>query len=105
MEGRGRFAAWLGAAGAAAAIAAPASAAAPAWRFHGQALGTSLDIVAVAPARDTARIAAEAARAEIARLDAILSGWRPDSELARLNAADRLAVSEDLYRVIAGTER
>jgi thiamine biosynthesis lipoprotein len=105
MEGPVRFATWLGLAGAAAALAAPASAAASAWRFHGQALGTSLDIVAVTPARETALIAAQAARAEIARLDAVLSGWRADSELSRLNAADRLAVSEDLYRVIADSER
>lgn len=56
-------------------------------------------------AADAARALA-AARSEIARLDKVLSGWRDDSELARLNASTGpMAVSEDLYRVIDGCER
>ena len=71
-------------------------------RFHeDHVLGTSMElVVAGADAQASARALA-AAKAEIARLDKVLSGWRPDSELARLNASDSpLAVSHDLYRVI-----
>ncbi len=39
------------------------------------------------PDRDTLRAAAEAALDEVARWDAVLSDWRADSALARLNAA------------------
>jgi len=73
-------------------------------RFHeDHVLGTSLELV-VADAHASARALA-AAKAEIARLDRVLSGWRPDSELARLNAADGpMAASHDLYRVIERCE-
>ncbi len=75
-------------------------------RFHeDHVLGTSLElVVAGADAHSSARALA-AARAEIARLDKVLSGWRPDSELARLNASEApMAVSHDLYRVIEQCE-
>jgi thiamine biosynthesis lipoprotein len=103
MHRDGRFAAALAGV---AAMAAPAHAEAQAWRFHADdVLGTSLDIVAVAADRASAWMAAESARREIDRLDAVLSGWRADSELAALNAAERMAVSPDLYRVLAACER
>ena len=87
-------------------VAAPHPAAAQAWRFHAPAvLGTSLEVVAVTPSRAEALVAAQAARAEIARLDAVLSGWREDSELCALNRARTLAVSSDLYAVLAACER
>ena len=75
-------------------------------RFHeDHVLGTSMElVVAGADAHASARALA-AAKAEIARLDKVLSGWRPDSELARLNAADgAMAASHDLYRVIEQCE-
>lgn len=103
-----RFLALLAGAGLAAVAAQPAQAQVAqtrAWRFQAEALGTSLDMVAVASDRATALIAAEAARAEIARLDAVLSGWRADSELSALNRSNSMAVSPDLFRVIAACER
>jgi len=64
-------------------------------------LGTSLDMTAVGQGADAAFAAA---LAEIGRLDPLLSGWRQDSELARLNAAAEAEVSPDLYAVIAAAE-
>ena len=82
--------------------AAPAEAG---WNFHfDHVLGTSLDIVAVTADQKLAALAADVARAEIARLDAILSGWRSDSELQKLNAVPQMAVSRDLFNVIAQSE-
>jgi thiamine biosynthesis lipoprotein len=104
MQGWGRWSAVLAAAGAA--VAAPAQAETPAWRFHADpVLGTSLDLVAVTRDPADARRAADAARAEIDRLDSLLSGWRPDSELSRLNRSDALAVSPELYAVLSACEQ
>jgi thiamine biosynthesis lipoprotein len=69
-----------------------------------QALGTSLDLVAVGGERSDAEIALAAAEAEIARLDPILSGWREDSELAALNRGEG-TVSPDLSHVLAAAAR
>ncbi|HTI66887.1 MAG TPA: DUF2271 domain-containing protein [Caulobacteraceae bacterium] len=105
-DGRGRFAALLAGAGIAALAAPAAQAQTQAYRFHADhVLGTSLDMVAVAGDPATALMAAQAARDEIGRLDAVLSGWRADSELSALNAAGRMQVSADLYRVLAACER
>jgi thiamine biosynthesis lipoprotein len=98
----------LGAAGlgVTAALAAPAAAEAHTWRWHGDhVLGTSLDLAAVAERPLAAALAIDAVRSEIARLDAVLSGWRADSELMRLNRACELVVSDDLFAVIAACER
>ena len=104
---------WLRSLSAGAGIAAIAAAAAPAaaqsHRFHDDhILGTSLDVVAVG-GEGSALVAVAAARAEIARLDRILSGWRDDSELSGLNrrVADGAAipVSDDLFGVVAAAER
>lgn len=87
---------------------APATrpAAAPSWSFHADhVLGTSLDVVAVSRDEATAREALAVVRAEIDRLDRVLSTYRADSELSALNACDGMAVSEDLYAVIAACER
>lgn len=90
----------------AAALLAPAQAEAGAWRFHADhVLGTSLDLAVVAKKPMAAALAIDAARTEIARLDKILSGWRSDSELIALNAAESLRVSPDLFAVIAVCER
>ena len=82
----------------------PASAAV--HRFHDDhVLGTSMDFAVVGVDAAQAARALAAARAEVARLDKVLSGWRDDSELAGLNASTGpAAVSEDLYRVIEGCE-
>lgn len=90
----------------AAALVAPAQAETGAWRFHADhVLGTSLDLAVVARKPVAAALAIDAARTEIARLDRILSGWRSDSELIALNAADEMPVSSDLFAVIAACER
>jgi FAD:protein FMN transferase len=76
-------------------------------RFHqDHVLGTSMDLVVVgADAQEAARALA-AVQAEVRRLDKVLSGWRPDSELARLNASTGpMIVSEDLFRVIDRCEQ
>jgi len=47
--------------------------------------------------------AVERAFAEVARLEAVLSNWRPDSEVSRLNdaaAAGPVTVSDDLYTAV-----
>ena len=57
-----------------------------AFHFHDDhVLGTSLDITAVGKDELAAALAVGAIRAEIARLDKVLSGWRNDSELHALN--------------------
>ncbi|WP_172448574.1 DUF2271 domain-containing protein [Caulobacter mirabilis] len=92
--------------GAAAALAAvPAQAEVRTWRMHDDhVLGTSLDLAVVASSQASAEMAAAAARAEIDRLDAILSGWRDDSELAALNGARQRVVSPDLFAVLHAAE-
>lgn len=104
MDERRRFAALLAGAGAMALAAPVAHAEARAWRFQAEALGTSLDLVVAAPDYVTALTAAQAARAEVKRLDRTLSAWRADSELNNLNRAEDASVSPDLYRVIAACE-
>jgi len=87
---------------------ASASPAASAYRFHeDHVLGTSLDATVMAADTAQARRALEAARSEIRRLDAVLSGHRADSELSALNAnpADEAAVSHDLFAVLASAEQ
>lgn len=88
------------------ALVAPAQAETGTWRFHADhVLGTSLDLAVVAKKPLAAALAIDAARTEIARLDRVLSGWRSDSELIALNAADTMTVSPDLFAVIAACER
>jgi len=91
------------------AVPMAASAAVPAearvWRLHDDhVLGTSLDLTVVASSQAAAMIAAQAARAEIDRLDVVLSGWREDSELAALNASDTHVASPDLFAVLRQAE-
>ncbi|HEY9104454.1 FAD:protein FMN transferase, partial [Chitinimonas sp.] len=89
---------------------APASAArqpaeAASWRFHADhVLGTSMDLVAVSHDEATAQEALAVVRAEIARLDQVLSSYRPDSELAALNRCSEMQVSADLFNVVAACE-
>ena len=50
-------------------------------------MGTALEISVAAPSREKALDASEAAVCEIERVDALLSTWRSDTPLARLDAA------------------
>src|SRR5512138_3187206 len=68
-------------------------------------LGTRLQLQIVASSQAAAHEAALAVRAEIDRLDLILSGWRDDSELAALNRHHRFVASPELFAVIALAER
>jgi len=54
---------------------------------HLAAMGTALALVVSAPTRDLALRASEAGVREIERHEALLSTWREDTPLARLNAA------------------
>ncbi|HWK55525.1 MAG TPA: DUF2271 domain-containing protein [Hyphomicrobiales bacterium] len=64
-------------------------------------LGTSLDLTLYGVAREPAEAASAAALTEIARLDAILSSYRDDSELMRLNRSHASsAASTELLDVV-----
>ena len=54
---------------------------------HLAAMGTALSLTVSAPTRDAALRASEAGVREIERVEALLSTWRADTPLARLNAA------------------
>ena len=51
-------------------------------------MGTRLRVSVVAPSAEVGATAIEAAFAEVRRLEAVLSSWREDSELGRLNEAE-----------------
>jgi FAD:protein FMN transferase len=69
-------------------------------------LGTSFGLTVNGVDANQAAAMRDAALGEIERLNAVLSGWRPDSELARLNAAQGpVVVSDDLFKVIAACEQ
>ena len=75
------------------------------FHFHDDhVLGTSLDITTVGNDEPAAVLAVSAIRAEISRLDKVLSGWREDSELHVLNAGCATEASSDLFHVIAACE-
>jgi thiamine biosynthesis lipoprotein len=69
------------------------------------AMGTTVELLLDAPDGRLARAAAAAARAEFARLEALLSRFLPDSELSRLNRARRMRVGPDLLRVAGSALR
>lgn len=54
---------------------------------HLAAMGTALSLTVSAPTRDAALRASEAGVREIERIEGLLSTWRDDTPLARLNAA------------------
>jgi thiamine biosynthesis lipoprotein ApbE len=54
---------------------------------HLAAMGTALTLTVSAPTRDFALAASEAGAREVERVEALLSTWRADTPLARLNAA------------------
>lgn len=71
--------------------------AAPPLRHRFRAMGTSIELLVEA---DEATTALAAAEQEFHRLEALLSRFRPDSELSRLNAEGSLAAGPDLLRVL-----
>ena len=64
--------------------------------FH--AMGTSVDLVVEA---EDARAAFDAAEAEFERLEQVMSRFRPDSELSRLNREGSIDASHDLAEVVS----
>jgi thiamine biosynthesis lipoprotein len=83
-----------------AAVMAPGASEAQVWRLHQpHVLGASLDLAVVADDPAVALKAARAARAEIDRLDQVLSRWRADSVLSRG------ATSAELEAVVTAAER
>ena len=71
--------------------------AAPLLRRRFRAMGTEIELLVEAAEAATALAAAEA---EFHRLEALLSRFRADSELSRLNARGALAAGPDLLRVV-----
>jgi len=74
---------------------------------HGRELGTSYEVVVLAPPGEAAaaRLALAAARAECRALEAVLSEWREDSELSRLNqraGQEAVEASPLLLRLLQG---
>jgi FAD:protein FMN transferase len=70
-------------------------------------MGTVFRLVFYAPDQATADKAAKAAFARAAELDAIMSDYKPDSELMRLckkAGGDPVKVSEDLFKVLRRAE-
>ena len=66
-------------------------------------MGTVFEIVVYHPSSDHAAQAMEEALQEIVRLDGVMSNYKTDSELSRLNRTAHFraqVVSSDLYRVI-----
>ncbi len=65
-------------------------------------MGTLAIATATSAPADTAAAAAAIALVfgEIARLEQVMSSWRDDSELSRLNAAGSASCSEDLFAVL-----
>lgn len=67
-------------------------------------MGVQTRLVFFAPDREAALHAAEAAYAELARLDQVMSDYRPDSELSRLSdtagSTARTALSPDLFEIL-----
>jgi FAD:protein FMN transferase len=62
-----------------------------------RAMGTDVELLLDAPRGDAALVAAEA---EFHRLEKLLSRFRPDSELSRLNAEGSIEAGPDLVRVV-----
>lgn len=72
-------------------------------RVERSAMGSPFAITAVAPDEATAQAAAEAAFAEIERIEARISSWRESSETSALNrsaGSGPMEVSEELFELI-----
>jgi thiamine biosynthesis lipoprotein len=71
-------------------------------------MGTTLGVVVAAPSRSQAIDATEEAFEAVRRLDDVLSTWREDSEIARLNHAvpgKPVLLSPDLYLILQDAAR
>jgi len=66
-------------------------------RHRFRAMGTDVELLVESRDADSTLAVAEA---EFHRLEALLTRFRPESELSRLNAAGRLAAGPDLLRVV-----
>lgn len=64
------------------------------------AMGTEVELLLDASQDEAAEGALDAAESEFHRLEALLTRFRPDSELSRLNVAGTLAAGPDLVRVV-----
>lgn len=67
-------------------------------------MGTTLDLTVYAPSRDAADAAMNAAFAEVSRLDAALSTYKPESEISRLNRAaggEAMTVGTDTMNLLS----
>ncbi|MCH6256327.1 DUF2271 domain-containing protein [Puniceicoccaceae bacterium K14] len=74
-------------------------------RFHrDHILGTSYDLTVVVDDPDIAQATEAAVIQEIERLTAILNLYDSESEISRLNRADAMIVSEDLFAVLKISE-
>lgn len=69
----------------------------PVLRRRFRAMGTEIELLVEA---DEASAALDAAAAEFHRLEELLSRFRPESELSRLNARGTFAAGPDLLRVL-----
>jgi len=68
-----------------------------------EVMGTFGHIIAVAPDTPTAQSAIQAARDEVIRIDAMMSDYKPDSALSRVNAraaAEPVPVDPELFAVL-----
>ncbi|MCE9660372.1 MAG: FAD:protein FMN transferase [Burkholderiales bacterium] len=76
----------------------------PKFEFSRLAMGVEARIVLQAPSVETAAAAADEAFAEIERLEASFSDWRPDSELSQLSeraGSGPVPASADLFAILA----
>jgi thiamine biosynthesis lipoprotein len=69
-------------------------------RHSFRAMGTDVEILLDTVAGPEALLALASAEAEFERLEALLSRFRPDSELSRLNAQGELDAGDDLLNVV-----
>lgn len=90
MPTRRRFVSIIAGCAALSPLAGLGKAAAPVSAWKGVALGAAAEMTLVHPDRAKAQALIAECSAEIDRLEAILSLYRPDSALARLNAAGEL---------------
>jgi thiamine biosynthesis lipoprotein len=85
------------------ALSLPAAAAAEPERHQREnVLGTSFEMIVVDASAQEVDAAVAAALAEIARLDAVLSVWKDDSELSRFNRSEGAQELSDDLRAVLG---
>ncbi|MEQ8234158.1 MAG: FAD:protein FMN transferase [Gammaproteobacteria bacterium] len=93
--------------GAASAVAGTGPSATGTLEFATRTMGTVVELGIRGADPDAAAVAASAVFAEFARLDRLMSSWRPDSAVARINAAagqHPVKVSAEVVAVIAAAQ-